>query len=156
MQPDQLSPAMKARDLYEQLLGCWNAADANGFAALFTEDGEAIGFDGSQMAGREEIAAALRHIFLTHPPPAYVGIVRSVREVAPDAAILRAEAGMVPPGARDIDPALNAVHLLVAVATAAGWRIAAFQNTPAQFHGRPDAVAALSGELRRELQGPSG
>jgi hypothetical protein len=29
-------------------------------------------------------------------------------------------------------------------------RIHLFQNTPAAFHGRPDAVAALTAELQRE------
>ena len=28
------------------------------------------------------------------------------------------------------------------------WRIALFQNTPAQFHGRPEAAEALTDELR--------
>lgn len=28
------------------------------------------------------------------------------------------------------------------------WRIVLFQNTPAQFHGRPDLVTQLTAELR--------
>jgi hypothetical protein len=40
---------------------------------------------------------------------------------------------------------------MVAVRTADGWRITLLQNTPAQFHGRPEAVEALTTELRAEL-----
>jgi uncharacterized protein (TIGR02246 family) len=145
-------PEEEARILYRQLVNSWNSRDATGFATLFTEDGEAIGFDGTQMAGREEIAATLRHIFIDHPTPLYVGIVRTVRAPHPGVALLRAAAGMIPPGGADIDPALNAVQGLVAVATAAGWRIAAFQNTPAQFHGRLDLGDALTMELREEVR----
>lgn len=144
-------PEEEARILYSQLINSWNSRDATGFAALFTEDGESIGYDGSQMAGREEIAATLRHIFIDHPTPLYVGIVRTVRVPHPDVALLRAVAGMIPPGGADIDPALNSVQGLVAVATGAGWRIAAFQNTPAQFHGRLDLGDALTMELRAHL-----
>lgn len=144
-------PDAKAHILYDQLLGSWNSRDATGFAALFCEDGETVGFDGSQLVGREEIAATLRHIFIDHPTPAYVGIVRTVRSPVPRMAVLRAVAGMIPAGGQDIDPALNAVQVMLAVEGASGWRIASFQNTPAQFHGHPELAAALSAELRQRL-----
>ncbi|MGH2514102.1 MAG: SgcJ/EcaC family oxidoreductase, partial [Ktedonobacterales bacterium] len=32
-----------------------------------------------------------------------------------------------------------------------GWYVALFQNTPAQFHGRPEVSAALTAELRQLL-----
>ena len=32
-----------------------------------------------------------------------------------------------------------------------GWRIALYQNTPAQFHGRPELSRALTEELRQLL-----
>lgn len=40
---------------------------------------------------------------------------------------------------------------LVASRGADGWRVALYQNTPAQFHGQPAAAAALTEELRREI-----
>lgn len=144
----------RIRSLYEQLLNSWNCRDAHGFAALFTEDGEAVGFDGSQMVGREDIAAALRHIFAAHPTGTYVALVRGIRFPGPDTALLRAEAGLIPAGLKDVDPAVNAVQVLVAVRMEAGWRIACFQNTPAQFHGRPELAAALTAELRRQVRHP--
>jgi hypothetical protein len=40
------------------------------------------------------------------------------------------------------------VQVLVAVRRADVWRVAFFQNTPAQFHGRPELAEALTAELR--------
>jgi hypothetical protein len=58
---------------------------------------------------------------------------------------------MVPPGQSDINPAVNAIQTIVAVNRAGEWRIALLQNTPAQFHGRPEMVEALTQELRALL-----
>ena len=41
--------------LYRELLGCWNKRSARDFAALFAEDGNIVGFDGSSTSGRAEI-----------------------------------------------------------------------------------------------------
>src|SRR5690348_14637904 len=139
------------RTLYQELLASWNRRDAAGFAALFAEDGNLVGFDGSPLDGRAEIETHLRQIFTDHPTASYVGKVREVRFLTPDVAMLRAVAGMVPPGQSDIHPAVNTIQTLVAVRQAAGWSIAVYQNTPAQFHGRPEMSQALTDELRALL-----
>jgi uncharacterized protein (TIGR02246 family) len=150
--PETLSPdAAAVGALYQQLLAGWNARDADAFAAPFADDGESIGFDGSQLSGRAEIAATLRGIFADHPTGAYVGSVRSVRLLDPYAAVLRAVAGIVPAGSADIAPALNSIQRLVAARSDGAWRVVLFQNTPAQFHGRPELVQQLTEELRRLL-----
>jgi uncharacterized protein (TIGR02246 family) len=152
------SRASSARDeaaisaLHHQLLECWNWRSAADFAALFTTDGNVIGFDGSQVNGRVEIESHLHSIFTDHEPAEYVGKIREVRLLAPDVAILRAVAGMVPPGQTDLDPAVNTIQTLVAVKRDEVWRIALYQNTPAQFHGRPDLSEALTQELRQLLK----
>jgi uncharacterized protein (TIGR02246 family) len=120
-------------------------------AGAFAEDGESIGFDGSVVSGRTEIWRHLSQIFADHPTAAYVAKVRSVRLLAADVAILRAVSGMVPPGKADLNPAVNAVQTLVATRRDGRWRIALLQNTPAQFHGRPELAQALTDELRRLL-----
>jgi uncharacterized protein (TIGR02246 family) len=74
-----------------------------------------------------------------------------VRFLTPDVAILRAVVGRVPPGQSDLNPAANAVQSLVAVKQDDQWRIALFQNTPAQFHGRPELAQKLTEELRQLL-----
>ncbi|MGZ3796086.1 MAG: SgcJ/EcaC family oxidoreductase, partial [Pseudobdellovibrionaceae bacterium] len=87
-------------------------------------------------------------IFASFPTARFISIVREVRALSPDSALLRATAGMVPRGHADINPAVNAIQSLVAVKQNGEWRIAHFQNTPAAFHGRPEEGERLSKELR--------
>jgi uncharacterized protein (TIGR02246 family) len=141
----------EVRALYIRMLEGWNAHGGEAFAAPFAEDGEVIGFDGSQQIGQAEIATTMSQIFADHPTGRYVWVVRGVRLLAPDVALLRAVAGLVPAGQAEIAPALNAVQTLVAARRAGRWRIILFQNTPAQFHGRPELARQLTDELRQLL-----
>lgn len=59
--------------------------------------------------------------------------------------------GMIPPGKNDIDPSVNAHQTLLATKTSQGWKIVLFQNTPAQFHGRPELVEQMTEELRQMI-----
>ena len=150
----QDSPAtdeIEVRTLYGQLLDSWNRRNAGDFAALCAEDGNLVGFDGSPLNGRAEIESSIRQIFADHLTAAYVGKIREVRFLTPEVAILRAVACMVPPGQSDLNPAVNTVQTLVAAKRAGQWRIALFQNTPAQFHGRPELAQELTEELRQLL-----
>jgi len=72
--------------------------------------------------------------------------------LSPEIALLRAVVGMVPPGQNDINPDVNAIQSLVVVKQGDAWRIAHFQNTPAQFHGKPELAEALTEELRQLLK----
>ena len=149
-QPSQPYPAHVGA-LYQQLLESWNQRDAAAYAALFAEDASVVGFDGSQMNGRAEIATQIGQIFADHPTSTYIGNVREVRLLTTEVAILRAVVGMVPPGKSDINPEVNAIQSLVATQQQGTWRIALFQNTPAQFHGRPELARQLTDELRQLL-----
>ncbi len=137
------------RKLYWSLLAAWNERDAAKMAGLFSLDGHVIGFDGSQVDGRAAIEAEMGKIFADHQTAAYVGIIREVRFLAPDVALLRAVAGMIPRGQAAINPAVNTIQSLVAVRQAALWSIALYQNTPAQFHGRPEMVRQMTEELQQ-------
>lgn len=145
----------KIRSLYEALLDGWNKRNAHGIAGLFAEDGNLVGFDGSMLNGRDEIESHIRQIFADHPTPAYVTKVREVRFLTSQVALLRAVAGMVPPGQSDLIPAVNAVQTLVAAKHDGRWCIAVFQNTPAAFHGRPELSEQLTRELREALRARS-
>ena len=138
----------EVRDLYARLLEAWNDRDAEAFAALFGEDGALVGFDGSQAAG-PAIREHLQPIFAGHPTAAYVAHVREVRSLAPGVALLRAAAGMVPPGGEDLNPTVNTLQTLLAARSGTGWRIVLFQNTPAQFHGRPELTEQHLAEVRQ-------
>ena len=93
------------RALYQQLIEAWGDTDT--YAALFTEDGDYIAFDGSHARGRTEIARAHRPLFegiLKGSRLVEVGIPVEVRFLSPDVA-------------------------LVAVKQEDRWLFAAFQNT---------------------------
>src|SRR5436309_9967999 len=137
------------REIYRRILDGWNRRDAAAFAAPFADDGEVIGFDGSQTAGRARITAEMQRIFSDHATGSYVGKIRSVRMLGAHGALLRAVAGVVPAGQSGLEPKLNAVQALVAEQRKGGWQVILYQNTAAQFHGRPDLTEAPPDELGR-------
>lgn len=139
------------RILYQSILGAWNERNAAAMAALFERRGSIVGFDGSQLEGRDAIAEEMARIFRDHQTGRYVGVVRGVRLLSESVALLRAVAGIVPHGQTDLNPNVNSVQTLVATKHHDRWRAAMYHNTPAAFHGRPDAVKALTDELRQRL-----
>ena len=145
---DTIAPDHPIRRLYEQILIAWNQQDAAAMATSFEEDGNLVGFDGSQANSRAAIEDLLRPIFADHSTAVYVARLREIRMLGRDVGLLRAVVGMIPPGSDDINPALNTIHTLVAVEQAEGWRAALFQSTPAAWHGRPQDTAELTEELR--------
>jgi hypothetical protein len=56
--------------------------------------------------------------------------------------------GVVPPGSSELEPARNAHQTVVATRQDDRWQIVLFQNTPAQFHGRPELLEQMTHELR--------
>ena len=64
------------RRLYEQILIAWNQQDAPAMAAQFEEDGNLVGYDGSQADSRAAIEDHLQPIFADHPTADYVAKVR--------------------------------------------------------------------------------
>jgi uncharacterized protein (TIGR02246 family) len=138
--------------LYKDLLQAWNERSARDFAVLFMSDGNSVGFDGSQLDGRRQIESELKRIFADHETAAYVAKIREIRELRPFVTLLRAIVGMVPPGQTELNPAANAVQSLVAVEREGELRIALLHNTPAAFHGRPEAAEQLTAELTEVLR----
>ncbi|MFI5421014.1 MAG: SgcJ/EcaC family oxidoreductase [Nitrososphaerales archaeon] len=138
--------------LYGASLDAWNKRYPKEYSALFTADADLIGFGGSQMKGKAEIECELRKIFASHQTATYVRKIQEIRFPATDVAVLTAIVGMVPPGKADIAPAVNSIQSLVAVKEGEVWHIALFQNTPAQFHGRPELSENLTRELPYILQ----
>ncbi len=138
-------------DLYLRLLDSWNRMDARQFAGFFIDHGQVIGFDGSQMNGRTDIEKQLAEIFSDHTVASYIGIVKEIRFLSGEIALLRAVAGMVPPGKSDINPRTNAIQTMVVQKRDDQYFIVLYQNTPAAFHGRPEASEELTSELRSEL-----
>jgi len=135
--------------LYDRLIAGWNDHDGDAMAEPFAADGVVIGFDGSVSSGRQTIGTEMSNIFADHETGRYAVKVRSVRPLGPHAMILRAIAGLVPPGRTAINPETNSHQTVVAEEQQHGqWKIALFQNTPAQFHGRPGLVEDMTRELQ--------
>ena len=104
----------QVHELYHRLIDGWNGSDAGAMAAVVANDGLVIGFDGSQMFGRAEVARQLGEIFADHETATYVAKVRSVRVLGSDAALLHAVVGMVSPGGEELMPDRNAIQTVVA------------------------------------------
>jgi uncharacterized protein (TIGR02246 family) len=138
-------------ELYRRLIAGWNFADADAMAASVASDGLVVGFDGSQMVGRDQVATELGRIFGDHETATYVTKVRSVKALGADGALLHAIAGMVPPGGSEVMPDRNSIQTIVAARDGDRWSVALFQTTPAQFHGRPELTEALTAELNELL-----
>jgi uncharacterized protein (TIGR02246 family) len=141
-------PDREVRSLYAKLIEGWNEADAVAMTQDFSEAAHMVGFDGTQRNGRDAIREHLAAVFASHQVAAFVTVVRELRHLTPDVAILRANAGMIPSGKTTINPATNAVQTLVAARHDGRWQVELFQNTPAAWHGRRDDADALTEELQ--------
>jgi uncharacterized protein (TIGR02246 family) len=119
----------------------------------FSDDANIVGFDGTEVRGRNDFRDHAARIFADHKVASFVTVIRDVREIAPGVAILHANAGMLPPGKSEVNPAVNTVQTLVAVHRDGRWQIELFQNTPAAWHGREDDVNALTAELQSAVTG---
>lgn len=140
------------RALYQQKIDGWNAGNGKAFAAPYTEDSDYIGFDDTYLKGRQEIASLHQMLFDKFIKGSrLVGKIRSIRYLTPDIAIVVAVGGTVMAGQSDIDPERNSVHMLVAIKQNDKWHFTAFQNSRAQFIGRPEEAQALTDELRQLL-----
>jgi uncharacterized protein (TIGR02246 family) len=135
------------KELHQQLLTAWNNQDGAGMASLFTDNGSVVGFDGSENNGKAVIEKEMSKIFKDHKTARYIWQVREVRFLSPEIALLRAVVGMVLPGEKKVKPERNAIQSLIAVKENENWKVALFQNTPAQYHGRPEVAQALTNEL---------
>ena len=85
------------------------------------------------MNGRAEIESGIRQIFTDHQTAAYVWKIRDVRLLSPEVAVLRAVAGMVPPGQSDLNPTVNTIQTLVARSMMANGTLRSFRILPLSF-----------------------
>jgi uncharacterized protein (TIGR02246 family) len=153
---EQMPIEDKVRELYGRLIDGWNASDAVAMASPLAGDALVIGYDGSEMIGREQVENQLGQIFADHETATYVAKIRSIKPLGVDTTLLHAVVGMVPPGSDKLMSDRNAIQTVVAHRTDAGWSVALFQTTPAQFHGRPELTEALTAELTELLPGSAG
>jgi uncharacterized protein (TIGR02246 family) len=141
------------RTQYFQMLDGWNRGDGGLFASPFAEDGDLVGFDGTHLKGRQQIASFHQQLLETYVKGSrLVGKIRDVRFLTPNVAIMQAVGGTIMKGQADIDPDRNSIHTLVFKKEKGDkWFVAAFQNTRVQYIGRPEMSNELTKELREEL-----
>lgn len=96
-----------------------------------------------------QIETELKHVFAHHKTASYVWKIEEIRFLDAQTALLRAIVGMVPPGKTELNSATNAIQSLIAVKQNDLWKISLFQNTPAQFHRRPELVESMTKELSK-------
>ena len=136
------------RALYQQLMDGWNQGSGEAFAAVFTEDGDLIGFDGTHFKGRQEIAPFHQRLFDKWLKGSrLVGQVKDVRFLSPDIALMHAVGGTVLRGKSEPVPERDSIQTLVATRQDGEWRLAAFQNTrlhPMDSSAGPFLVWTLS------------
>jgi uncharacterized protein (TIGR02246 family) len=137
----------KVKTLYQKLVSAWNDQDATKFASCFASDAVCIGFDGSELLGKTEIENSLSAIFGDHKTAIYYSLIRDIKMINDNVFMLRANVGMVQPGKSSIEPSKNAIQIMIGRWNNESGEIMLFQNTPAQFHGRPELSEKLTQEL---------
>jgi uncharacterized protein (TIGR02246 family) len=132
------------RALYQELMDGWNRGSGDAFAAVFTEDGDLIAFDGTHFKGRKEIAPFHQQLFDKWlKGTRLVGKVNDVRFLSPDVALMHAVGSTVMRGKNEPSPERDSIQTLVAVREEGGdeWRLVAFQNTRVRPMGSSSPVA---------------
>jgi uncharacterized protein (TIGR02246 family) len=132
------------RALHGRVLDAWGAGDGEAFAAPFSDDALFIGFDGSLMRGREQIASTHQEVFDRWMKGTRLVEERTeVRFVGADVAIVHALGGTVMRSKSEPTPERDSIQTLVAVRDAGGWSFVSFQNTRI----RPIGAGAVSAVL---------
>jgi len=113
------------QDLVSQFLAAWNAADAKGLSALFTEDADFVSPNGAHAVGRVNIEAfyamAFSHGFAGSKG---TGEIITTRPLTPDLMLVDARFAI----ARPDRPAEKGIMAALFARTAQGWRIAALRE----------------------------
>jgi len=124
--------------LYQQTIDGWNQGSGDAFAAPYSEDSDFVGFDGTYLKGRQQIASFHQMLFDKFLRGSrLIGKIRSIRFIAENVAIMIAVGGTVLAGQSDIEPERNSIHTIIAVKRDSNWYFTAFQNSRAQYIGRP-------------------
>lgn len=131
-------PATTAADIAmisaipQRVIVTWAAQDGAEFADVFTKDGSMI-LPGSYVTGRDAIAEFMTAAFRgPYRGTQVTGIPQDLRFLTPDVAVLVSRGGVLAPGENKVAAAreVNATWVVVRDPEA-GWKLAAYQNTPA-------------------------
>jgi len=128
--------------LYRELMEGWNRGSGEDFAAVFTEDGDLVAFDGTHFEGRAQIAPFHQELFdKWMKGTRLVGRVKDVRFLSPNVALMHAVGSAIMRGKSVPSPERDSIQTLVATRQNGEWRLAAFQNT--QLRVMRNRIASL-------------
>ena len=104
------------RALYQELMHGWNKGSGEAYAAVFAEDGDLIGFDGTHFNGRREIAQSHQPLFETHlKGTRLVGQIAGIRFLSPEVVLMHAVGGTIMRGKSLPSPERDSIQTLVAM-----------------------------------------
>jgi uncharacterized protein (TIGR02246 family) len=136
--------AGEIRALHQRMLDAWDSGDGEAFAAPFRDDAVFVGFDGSAMRGREQIATVHQELFDRWLKGSrLVEECTEVRFAGPEVAIVHATGGTVLRGKSQPAPERDSIQTLVALREAGEWSFVSFQNTRIRPIGSGAASALL-------------
>lgn len=136
-QPLELQPPIRnindeaaIRVVYQQVITGWNKGSGASFAAAFTEDADLVGFDGTHLKGRKEIASFHQQLFDTFLKGSRLeGEVKGARFLDPDVVVMHAISRTVMPDQIKVPHERDSMQTLVFTKRDGQWRIAALQNS---------------------------
>jgi uncharacterized protein (TIGR02246 family) len=118
------------RGLYQQFTDAWDQGDGAALAAVFTDDGDLVGFDGTHLHGRSVIEKFQQNLFDKYlKGTRLTGAVTDVRFLDSSTALVHAIGGTIKKNKMKPTRARDSIQTLVATRASDGWRLAAFQNT---------------------------
>lgn len=149
------------RSLLERQLDAWSAGDGAAFGATYTIDGDLIAFDGTHVAGREEIIPFMQAQFDGFLKDTLVSAQpEQIRFVSDGVAIMITEGGVMFPGETEVPLERFSIQTFVATKLEGedDWLFAAFQNTriaPLEANAARQGTVAPRSWPRRS-SGPAG
>jgi len=138
------------------MIDAWNRGNGADFAARFSADADFIAFEGTQLGGREKIAAFHQHLFDTElKGTRLAGEVKFVRFLTPNVAVVHAVGSTALAGQPKTSPSRDSMQLFVVVKRGDRWYAEAMLNArkltlEQQFLA--DDLEALPPEGRRKVQ----
>jgi uncharacterized protein (TIGR02246 family) len=132
------APEVAVQMLLERQLEAWREGNGAAFAATYTADGDLTAFDGTHVAGRQEIAAFMQAQFEGFLKGTRVSAQpRRIRFIGDSVAVMITEGGVMFPGETAVPAERFSIQTFVVTKSDGGWLFSAFQNTRIAPPGGP-------------------
>jgi uncharacterized protein (TIGR02246 family) len=122
--------AAAIESLLERQLAAWSAGNGASFAATYTVDADLTTFDGTHVAGRQEIGAFMQAQFDAFLKGTRVSAVpKRIRFIGDSVAVMVTQGGVMFPGETAVPAERFSIQTFLVTKSDAGWLFEAFQNT---------------------------